>query len=315
MIINKKTFLALLISFFVLLVLSSATVLLELKILKQDKANTYKNHLFSDPQIIANYIPPDVSPPPKLPIILPIKPEPAPLPGELHIRVPILMYHHVRDLPITSTEIDKKLSVSPATFEKQLIYFKNKGYKTIKVRDLIDYLSGKKINLPKNPLIFTFDDGYRDFYTVAWPLLKKYNFGATIFLIVGTIGGHAYMTTEMIKSLATDSNIEIGSHTLHHYSLVLIDEKSQKEEIEKSKEELEKITGQSIEIFSYPYGQYNQEIVKLIEEAGYRAALTTHFGSLHTASNLMELRRIRVGEVESVKKLDEKINYILKVNK
>ncbi|MFQ5342508.1 MAG: polysaccharide deacetylase family protein, partial [Anaerolineae bacterium] len=133
--------------------------------------------------------------------------------------VPILMYHYISVPPLGADKIRVGLSVPPANFEAHLQYLKDNGYHSISLHQLLLNLTRGE-PLPERPIILTFDDGYRDNYENAFPLLQKYGFTATFFLITNFIdeGRPAYVTWEQVKQLAQAGN-EIGAHTRDHPDL------------------------------------------------------------------------------------------------
>ena len=150
--------------------------------------------------------------------------------------------------------------------------------------------------LPEKPIIISFDDGNVNQYTNALPLLKKYNFKATFFIFTSPIGrSKNYLSWEQVKELA-DSGLEIGSHGKYHRILTKINSQELSQEIVGSKEIIEKNLGKEINIFSFPFGAYNEKIIELIKEAGYQAVRDITNGVNHTKNDLYHLRAYFVTE-------------------
>ncbi len=213
--------------------------------------------------------------------------------------VPILMYHYIRNAEGES-ELGQNLSVSPANFDAHLKWLKDDGYQSIKLAGLAD--PNKKaisqvIYDKKKPIVITFDDGYLDAYTEAFPTLKKYGFFGTFFIIRNYVEKAEYMNQKQINELA-GAGMEIGSHSLSHPDLASLDIASAQKQITDSKLEAT--------VFCYPAGKFNETVVSLVKEAGYLAAVTTKFGIANQDSNLLELRRVRI-ENGSAETLKEKI--------
>ncbi|MBI4099992.1 polysaccharide deacetylase family protein [Candidatus Microgenomates bacterium] len=250
----------------------------------------YQYKTFSD-RVVENYVPPEAATPSGIKT-----PKPSLKIGAGKVRVPILLYHYVEiNHDIRDTQ-RTKLSVTPYWFEKQLQYLTDNGYTTITFTDLYQaIMTGKK--LPARPVILTFDDGYRDFYTDAWPLLKKYNASATAFIVPGFLDKPNYMYTWQLSEIATDSArlVTIGAHTLHHVSLPSVSKEKAVEEISQSKAVLEAKFHQPVTIFCYPYGSFSADIVAAVKAAGYQMAASTIFGATESVDNLFDLPRIRVG--------------------
>jgi len=208
--------------------------------------------------------------------------------------VPILMYHHVGEPPPGADAIRLDLTVLPSQFEAQLAYLSEEGYQTIHLSDLVMHLQmGRR--LPPKPIVITFDDGYHDVLTNAYPLLKEYGFVATFFIItqLADEGREGYLSWAEIKALHT-AGMEIGSHTYTHpdlrgqpYDYVVW-------QVLGSKEAIEARTKEPARLFSYPSGRYDQQVVGVLKSTGYWGAVTTHQGAHQSSARTFELQRIRV---------------------
>lgn len=230
-------------------------------------------------------------------------------PSGTTVKVPILMYHHIREFTEKMTPIARGLTVTPESLEKQLSYFKNEKYTSLTLDQLLQYISSGQAS-PKKSIIFTFDDGYRDFYQNAFPLFKKYNFHATIFLIANDLEAPDYLTWDQIHEMDTSGLIEFGSHTLTHPELSKESVTDQKKQITESKELLEKKLHKKITFFCYPYGKYTKVTIALVKDAGYAGALTTHFGISHGLSNMHEMPRVRIGDGDTDIHLQKKMKAL-----
>lgn len=211
------------------------------------------------------------------------------------IKVPILLYHYVEIVTDARDTIRKSLNINPNVFEKQIQTLLENSYTPIFIDELADYLDGK-MELPKKPVILTFDDGYGDFYTDVFPILTKYKVKATIYVVPGFLDKINYMTTKQIQEVASSSGIvEIASHTMHHINLKYVKTEIVRKEIFESKDKLEKLIGRSVTNFAYPYGGFNEETEKLVEQAGYKTAASVVAGSYQSAGNRFYLFRLRPG--------------------
>ncbi len=210
------------------------------------------------------------------------------------IRLPILMYHYVEYIKDINDVVKKKLDISPDVFESHLKVLRDEKYVTYFVKDVPDILSGKIAYAPKNAVL-TFDDGYEDFYTVVFPLLKKYQMKATIFIISDFIGRKGFLNAYEIKDLIASGMVEIGSHTLDHVYLKSVPKSVAQKQIKESKGKLEDQFGISIYSFAYPYGAFTEEVVNMVKEAGYTAAVSVIPGVFQSNENLYFLSRIRPG--------------------
>ena len=211
-------------------------------------------------------------------------------PKNLEAKVPILIYHHIREATTTDAEKNKQFILSPADFEHQLQYLKDNNFETISLADLNNYFAGQ-FSLPQKPVIITFDDGLISQYTNALPLLQKYNFTATFFIFTNPIGkSKNYLTWEQLKEL-DKLGMEIGVHGKYH--LYLNKEKDQKKlaaEILGSKEKVEEELGKKISTFSYPFGAYNDQVIEMVKNAGYTSARDIINGVSHKKANLYKLK-------------------------
>ena len=226
-----------------------------------------------------------------------------PLPTPLtSLTAPILIYHYVEYVRNEKDTIRKSLNIPPYIFTRQIETLKNAGYTFITASELMDILDGK-INLPKKPVLITFDDGYRDFYTDVFPILKKNNVKATAYIVSGFLDKPNYMLTWQLKQVARNGLIEIGAHTVHHYSLRGLDPELAKYEIEESKKELEKIIGIPVVSFAYPDGSFDDQAIKIVRDAGFKSAVTTMHGFATTPENKHSIYRIHPG--------DKTDNYLL----
>lgn len=218
---------------------------------------------------------------------------PLPLPTGT-VKIPVLMYHYVETVQDPKDTIRKSLNIPPFIFEKQLKTLITAHYNFITMREVGEYLDGKR-ELPSKPVVLTFDDGYGDFYSDVYPILKKYNVPATEYVISGVLDKRNYMTTDEVVDIKKSGLVEIGAHTVHHPALGKMDSEAAFREIEGSKKMLESLVGGEVVSFAYPYGSYNDESPKLAEQAGFTTAVTTKKGLEVNQKNRYLLFRIRPG--------------------
>lgn len=204
--------------------------------------------------------------------------------------VPILMYHSVN--PTAAAE--NRLAVSVATFERQMAFLKSWHYNVLPLEALADLVKAKK-KIPARTVAITFDDGYKDNYTYAFPVLKKYGFAATIFLIVNEIGRSDRLGWNEIKQMRDSGIITFGSHSLGPGPLINIkSEQELKRQIFESKKILEEKLGRKAVLFSYPEGRFNDKIKELVKDAGYKAAVVTSPGKKFAGDDIFVLKRLRI---------------------
>lgn len=201
--------------------------------------------------------------------------------------IPVLNYHQVND------EAHNALTLSSYEFNAQMEYLYQNNYTTISPNQLVDYLQ-YGTSLPPNPVLITFDDGYEDNYRIAYPILKKYNFKATEFLITDFVGHNGrYLTWKQVKEMG-DNGFTFASHTLSHLFLGPATDDEILYQLTKSREAIEWRLNQKVEYLAYPGGAYDQRTIELAKQAGYRAAFTINFGRATTEDKLFNLRRIPI---------------------
>lgn len=188
----------------------------------------------------------------------------------------ILTYH---DFTI---EEGSSYDMNIVEFEKQMDYLAAHKYSVISLSELLKGLKGGQ--LPPKPVVITIDDGFKSNYTLAYPVLKKYNFPAALFIYTNFIEkNNGSLTWEEIREM-TKNNIEIGSHSLSHYNLLKYKNNENYEtylarirrEIFLSKEILESKIGSKVKFFAYPYGVYSPIIKNLVIQAGYEGILNAN---------------------------------------
>ena len=215
-------------------------------------------------------------------------------PNTSPIKIPIIMYHYVEYVKDDNDLIRKKLDINPALFEQHLQALKKAEYETYFVKDIPDILNGT-IHYSTHSAVLTFDDGYEDFYTDVFPLLKKYHMRATAFIIYNYIGRKGFMTEQQIRELLDSDLVEIGGHTFDHLYLKSIPKHIADRQIIDSKQQFEKRFGFVMKSFAYPYGAFNQDNIDAVKKAGYVAAVSVIPGVMQSPTNLFYLSRIRPG--------------------
>lgn len=208
-----------------------------------------------------------------------------------HYVVPILMYHKIDRVE----SLKSGLSVSPEAFEKQMSFLFRNKYNVVSLRKFLGLAVGKRA-IPKNTIVITFDDGYENNYTEAFPILKKYNLPATIFIITDFIGNPGYMNREQLKELSDSGIITIASHTVHHPVLTKIGAAEAKKEIKESKAMLEELLARPIELFSYPLGAFDAGVRQEVMSVGYLGAVATNPGKNYPNNDIYALKRMRISE-------------------
>lgn len=198
---------------------------------------------------------------------------------------PILMYHS-----LDKSRTENFAAVSEETFHRQMVFIKNRKYKVIALVDYCRMLRNKE-NTPRNLVIITFDDGYKD-NLKAIEILKEMGFPATIFITVNNIGKPGYLSQGDIRYILNKTKVTLGSHTLNHPDLPKLLQNNLKKEISGSKKSLEEKFAVKIETITYPGGVFDEKTLKEAQEAKYLCACTTNRG-FSRKLNLFALRRIK----------------------
>ena len=241
---------------------------------------------------------PTIRPTPTLAFSRPISaPLSAPTPNDTNrvARVPILMYHYISVPPPGSDRYRLSLSVTPENFDAQMAFLKQAGYHAVTLYDLHDVLAQGKA-LPDKPVVLTFDDGYTDAFTQAMPILLKYGFVGTFFVLTGPAdqgGAGEHLTWEQIAAMsATGMDVEL--HCREHFDLRNRPNDFLVHQIAGGKESLEAHINRPVRWFAYPSGRYDAAVVRVLESDGFWGAVTTQDGRTHTTLGFFDLQRVRI---------------------
>ena len=216
--------------------------------------------------------------------------------------VPVVMYHRV--INKSENEGIHGTYIYENIFREHLKYLKDNNFSVITFEDLNNIGWRNRFDKNKKYIIITFDDGYVDNYELAFPILKEFNFKATIFLMgestynewdVKADGEKSFplMSVEMIKEMQ-DYGIEFGAHTFNHPKLNKLSNDEIKHQIVDVKKPLEEKIGREIITFAYPYGILNDYAKKMVEEASYTFGVATDSGSVCLSDDLYQIRRIAI---------------------
>lgn len=203
-------------------------------------------------------------------------------------KVIVLNYHKIENGA-------NSLFIPPSEFERQMAFLAQNGYHTITPHEL--YMAFTDDGpLPTNPVLITFDDGYADNYTNAYPILKKYGLKATIFVITSLLDKSypGYLTWGQAAEMEASGVIAIESHTVTHGSLTDLTDEQIRSELTGSKHEIEQRLGKEVEFLAYPTGAYNLHIARLAKEAGYKGAFTIRNGNMDRATNFYAIERVPI---------------------
>lgn len=212
------------------------------------------------------------------------------------LKVPILLYHYIEDNTDERDFLRTSMATRPYFFEIQMKHLSLGGYTAISPSDLKSAFDGDT-NLPEKPVIITFDDGFRDYYYNAFPVLKKYNLHAIVYMIANHIGRSGNLTVEMLREMIDSGVFELGSHTLNHAWLSQVGLEEARREIFESKKVLSDIFNYPVKHFAYPGGFVAPWVSNLVQEAGYETAMSTSKGIIQNSDRTLNLKRIRVGNL------------------
>lgn len=213
-------------------------------------------------------------------------------------QVPILCYHRFAE------ECTSPLCVPADLFEQQMKYLKENGYRVISPEALLDFLDYRR-SIPQKSVIISIDDGYRSVYDIAYPILKKYGFTATLFIYIDYVGVSSKSVTWGQLAEMKAAGFCIGSHTVAHSDLSKNSDgeneqaylKRVERELVLSKEILDRKLSQDTFVLAYPFGRYTRQVRDMTAAAGYRLAMTVKrggnpfFGNPHTLHRDQVLKR------------------------
>lgn len=200
------------------------------------------------------------------------------------LSIPILYYHSIKSVP------KNELCMSPDKFEKQIAYLSLHGYHSVTLTQLYDFFNNNG-QLPEKPIVITFDDGYKDNYTTAFPILKKFSFTATVFVITSNVGHSENLSWSQLKDLAHNGWL-VESHTVSHYDITKLDSTKLAQELKDSKTSIEKQLGTRVDFFAYPIGRFDEKVEKAVKSAGYLMAFTTQRGWANQAIDPLLIHRV-----------------------
>ena len=234
----------------------------------------------------------------------------------------ILTYHKID----TARELSVSC-ISPKTFEKQIRFLAECGYQSISPELMVAAVYGDG-KLPEKPILITFDDGYENFYNYAYPIMKKYGYTATVFLLAGYTGWHGgaasmmnlwdvklgwrrfkHLTLSQIQDLSKEGFC-FGSHGVNHLFLTYQNDSTVKFEIQTSKSILETLLQKPVHFFAYPYGDYDSKTAKLVQESGYTAAFSLNPGKVIKIDSLYFLPRIAIYSCDTIRSFKAKLGLM-----
>jgi len=233
--------------------------------------------------------------------------------------IPVLMYHSI------SADVDDRVApyfrtvTSPAMFARQVRTLREAGYEAIGLSEALALLKGveEPVSSASRKVVITFDDGFRDFYTTAFPILAEAGFTATVFLPSRFIGkpfitGRDCLSGAEIRELC-GQGIEFGSHSESHRMLVELDRDELGKELSDSKSRIEDVTGRGVDLFSYPFrfpeedAGFTGMLGSLLDETGYQGGVTTSIGRARRSDDIRFLPRLPMNDCDDETLLSAKL--------
>jgi peptidoglycan/xylan/chitin deacetylase (PgdA/CDA1 family) len=218
------------------------------------------------------------------------------------VQIPILMYHSIGE---SGSPPFCRYAVSLRSFEAQVRFLRDNGYRALTVSGLVQALDGQNATLPKRPVVLTFDDGFADFYEVALPVLARHGVTATLYVVSGAVGG----TSEWLSKIGEGgrrivtwsqladierSGIEVGAHSVTHAALDLLPLDRARGEIAGCKRALEDALGCQIASFAYPFGYQNANVRRIVQEGNFSSACVVRYGMSSPSDDRFALPRYLV---------------------
>jgi peptidoglycan/xylan/chitin deacetylase (PgdA/CDA1 family) len=232
--------------------------------------------------------------------------------------IPVLMYHSISEESETGVRPYYRTATHPKVFNSHMQYLHTHGYAVLNLHEAVTSLESDS-NIYGKCVVITFDDGLRDFYTNAFPILKKYRFTATVFVPTGLIdtgrpfNNRPLMTWDEIRELK-GHGVKFDSHTVSHLPLEDMPLEKLRYELEISKARLEEQVGESINTFCYPYAfpeentAFIHALKEIIVQSGYRYATGTRIGTLKKGDDPYCIKRIPMNSCDDLTFMQAKLS-------
>jgi peptidoglycan/xylan/chitin deacetylase (PgdA/CDA1 family) len=244
-------------------------------------------------------------------------------------KIPILMYHSISDDEEENLHYYYRINTSPKIFTEHMRYLHENNYSVIRLQDISNYYSC--LQDANKYVVITFDDGYDDFYTKAFPILQEHSFPATVFLPTAFIGnkklklkGKEHLDWSQVSELS-DMGISFGSHTVTHPELRGLRNEDVEYELMQSKKTIEDKLGKSIDTFSYPFKfpEENRKFITLLKEilenSGYNLGVSTRIGTTSKRDDIYFMKRIAINSKDDIllfqAKLEGGYDWLYKVQR
>ena len=209
------------------------------------------------------------------------------------------MYHSIR----LGNSSKNMWSLDSNYFSEHLSYLHEK--KDIHLYSCIDLVE----SIPENGIMITFDDGYRDNFEIAAPILFELKIPFSVFVVTDYIRNEkkGFMNPSMLRELSKNPLVTIGSHSKSHIPLTSCNQEELKIEISESKSYLEDLLGEEISMFSYPHGRFNSLVKDAVLKGGYKLAFTSHYDVNHLNQDKLALNRNEIWNTDNLQILKNKI--------
>jgi len=231
-------------------------------------------------------------------------------------RALVLMYHLVAE-PLSAQEA--RYCCPPKRFESQMRHLRDSGAPLVTLDALVEALDRRR-EWPQFAVAVTFDDGFADTLAHALPILGRYGIPATMFAVADRLGGvndwmsrrgfpeRRLVSASELREMSA-AGVAIGSHTRTHPRLPEVDARAKREEIGGSKHRLEDVLGCAVSSFAYPYGLYDDDSRRAVEEAGYRVACSTRSGFNGPEIDRYSLRRVEIYGDDNLWQFRQKLKF------
>jgi peptidoglycan/xylan/chitin deacetylase (PgdA/CDA1 family) len=242
------------------------------------------------------------------------------------VRVPILMYHRISDCDESTIHPYYRTATAPAVFAQHMRFLHENNYVSVSLSEAAAGIVASNPDNNGRPIVITFDDGYEDFYTHAFPILSQCGFSATVFLPTAFIGdtnrrfkNAQCLTWNQVRKLQV-AGVHFGSHTVTHPKLQTLAQKDIEDELRHSKEKIEEELGSPVRSFAYPYAfpetndVFKQRLRELLNEAGYENGVSTIVGTADRRSDKFFMKRLPMNSCDDLRlfkaKLDGHYNWV-----
>lgn len=214
-----------------------------------------------------------------------------------NLNIPIILYHNL------NPAVPGSMTITPQKFEANLKLLKDNGFTFIPLKEVVEYLQGKRNTLPPKPVVLTADDGWESVYTYMYPIIKKLNIPITLFIYPASISNEKhFLSWNQLKELKNTGLFDIQSHTYSHPNFKVAKKKLSpatyeqfvQKELFTSKKILEDKMGIKVTLLAWPFGIYNDYLENAAKNAGYVMAFTIGYHTANRSFKPMEQPRFMI---------------------